>query len=226
MKIVVLPGLDGTGRLVSDFAEALRTEHDVEVVSYPGDMASYADISVWLTARLPENDFVIVAESFSGPLAIDIAATKPKGLKAAVFVAAFARTPRHVPKPLIMLMKALPVPLHILAWLSLRVVMGGKGTGDFRANFQRALAEVPRPTILGRLADALKVDKRHALSKIDVPCTYLRARRDWLVPRSATDDFAPICDAVISIDAPHFLLQARPVEAARHVSHFLLLRKQ
>ncbi|MGB3315993.1 MAG: alpha/beta hydrolase [Albidovulum sp.] len=226
MKIVVLPGLDGTGHLLGDFADALSDEHRVEVLSYPLDMTSYAEIAEWLARQRHDEEFAIVAESFSGPLAIDLAAAKPDGLRAVIFVATFACAPRHVPQPLIRLMKILPVPRLALAWLSLPFVMGGKGTAEFRANYQRALRKVPMSSMLSRLAAVLTVDKRDMLPKVTVPCIYLHAEKDRLVPLSAAADFAPICDAVISVDAPHFLLQTRPIEAAQHVAHFLSKRQQ
>ncbi|NMA99227.1 MAG: hypothetical protein GX970_14170 [Phyllobacteriaceae bacterium] len=77
MKIVVLPGLDGTGRLLSDFTASLRKNFDVEIVSYPLDMTSYEEIRKWIGPRLRQDDYVIVAESFSGPVAIDITAQRP-----------------------------------------------------------------------------------------------------------------------------------------------------
>ncbi len=65
MKMVVLPGLDGTGRLSAHFADAMSETSDVTVVTYPDDLTSYKDITEWLQTRLPDEDFVLVAPSFS-----------------------------------------------------------------------------------------------------------------------------------------------------------------
>ncbi len=78
MKIILLPGLDGTGQMLADFAAVLRREHEVEVIRYGPDQVAYGAIETWLEPRLPREDHVIVAESFSGPLALGIAAGRPR----------------------------------------------------------------------------------------------------------------------------------------------------
>lgn len=226
MKIVVFPGLDGTGQLLHDFADALSADHRVEVLSYPVDLTSYGEIAEWLASQPFDGEFAIVGESFSGPLAIDIAATKPDGLKAAVFVATFANAPRHVPKLLIKLMKIAPVPPLALAWLSLPFVMGRAGTAELRSAYLRVLRGIPRQTILGRIEAVLTANTDGSLPKIAVPCAYMRANRDRLVPRSASDVLVSTCDVVLPVDAPHFLLQTRPAEAARLVTDFLSRQPQ
>jgi pimeloyl-[acyl-carrier protein] methyl ester esterase len=81
--IVLLPGMDGTGALLVDLAAALGTEFDVIVVSYPVDRAlDYAALERIARSRLPSNGpHVLVAESFSGPIAISIAAAHCPGVR-------------------------------------------------------------------------------------------------------------------------------------------------
>lgn len=52
-----------------------------------------------------------------------------------------------------------------------------------------------------------------------------RATRDWLVPKSAGGLITTIRPAtkVVEIDAPHFLLQTAPAQAAREVAAFARL---
>jgi len=73
MKVVVLPGLDGTGALLTPFCDALPAGLVGQGISYPVQFTSYDDIFDWLTDRLPTEEFLIVAESFSGPLGIRFA---------------------------------------------------------------------------------------------------------------------------------------------------------
>jgi len=97
MRLIVLPGLDGTGALTAPLGDTLRGSHDVEIISYPTNLTRYEDIAPWLAPQLGSRDYALVAESFSGPLAIAIAAERPQGLKALVLVASFARSPRRLP---------------------------------------------------------------------------------------------------------------------------------
>ncbi|MFA5258386.1 MAG: hypothetical protein WC360_09565, partial [Opitutales bacterium] len=75
--LILLPGLDGTGRLFSDFVAALGPEADVVVVSYPTDQClSYHELVAFVRPFLPrDRPYVILAESFSGPIGIALAAS-------------------------------------------------------------------------------------------------------------------------------------------------------
>ena len=85
-KLVLLPGLDGTGRLFKDFIAALPPTLSAVAVAYPGDRClPYADLAAIVQSNLPTPEpFVLVAESFSTPLAIACAAKQPLGLKGLV----------------------------------------------------------------------------------------------------------------------------------------------
>ena len=221
MKIIILPGLDGTGRLLSDFAKALSPGHDVEIISYPDSLFSYDDLEVWLKARLPSEPFVMIAESFSGPLALSISANRPRNLAAVVFVATFARSPRRLPSTLLSLFGAFPIPAAFLAPVSLPFVVGRFQVPGFKELYRSALQDVPLRTLILRLKSALSMDRRSTTSRIEVPCCYLQATADRLVPASAFRDFEDICSSPIRIEAPHFLLQMNPEEAARTVRDFV-----
>src|ERR1035441_7647633 len=94
-KVVLLPGLDGTGWLFKDFADALPREFGREVVRYPADRnLSYAELAPFVWASLPASGpFVLLAESFSTPLAIQCVAANPPNLKGLVLCAGFVKSP-------------------------------------------------------------------------------------------------------------------------------------
>lgn len=221
MKIIILPGLDGTGRLLSDFAKALSPGHDVEVVTYPDSLFSYDDLEVWLKARLPSEPFVMIAESFSGPLALSISANRPRNLAAVVFVATFARSPRRLPSILLSPFGAFPIPAAFLAHASLPFVVGRFHMPGFKELYRSVLQDVPLRTLILRLKSVLSMDRRNIIPQIKVPCCYLQATADRLVPASAFRDFEDNCGSPIRIEAPHFMLQMKPEEAARTVRDFI-----
>ena len=101
MKLVLLPGMDGTGILFEPFLESLPESISPIVVTYPCDMPlSYAELLQVIEAKLPSAEpFIVLGESFSGPLALRIAASCPPGLKGLVLSASFARNPiRYFPR--------------------------------------------------------------------------------------------------------------------------------
>ena len=77
MKIILLPGLDGTGHLFEPFVHALPTEVEASVISYPADSAlSYTELVDFVSHKLPKEDFFLLGESFSGPIVYQLALPK------------------------------------------------------------------------------------------------------------------------------------------------------
>jgi pimeloyl-ACP methyl ester carboxylesterase len=117
--IVLLPGMDGTGSLFSEFIAALPHGLEPIVVAYPIDRAlDYADLVQLARESLPtDRPYLLVGESFSGPIAISLAASRPEGLRGLVLVCSFARSPMPVPNALRSLISRLPVKL-IPNWIT------------------------------------------------------------------------------------------------------------
>src|SRR5258706_6807633 len=91
LPTLLLPGMDGTGRLFSWLVAELPRQIAPRVISYRTDEPlGYRDLEKRIA--IPDEPFAIVAESFSGPLAIRIAAKRPKHLRAVVLVATFIRS--------------------------------------------------------------------------------------------------------------------------------------
>jgi pimeloyl-[acyl-carrier protein] methyl ester esterase len=78
MIVLLLPGLDGTGMLLDDFASTLGEGHEPILLRYPPKLCTYSELLRWIKPQFPKDDYVILAESFSGPLAISIAAEQPQ----------------------------------------------------------------------------------------------------------------------------------------------------
>src|SRR5271168_1230847 len=80
--VVLLPGLDGTGKLCGEFAEILGSSAASLILAYPADQPlGYDELEALVFAALPRHrPFLLLAESFAGPIAIRIAAQSPPGL--------------------------------------------------------------------------------------------------------------------------------------------------
>jgi pimeloyl-[acyl-carrier protein] methyl ester esterase len=223
LRLVLLPGLDGTGMLFRAFLRTLDPVIRTAVVSYPPDQdIDYAGLETVARASLPAQEpFVVLAESFSGPIAIAIAASRPAGLRGLILSCSFASNPRPLLAPFRWLVRFLPVraaPVRLLALSAL----GRFATPALRTEFTEALSRVSPSVIRGRLRTVLGVDVSALLNRIDAPVLYLRASGDRLVPGSASHRFSAMPRIrFVEIEAPHFLLQARPSEAAAHVQAFL-----
>lgn len=223
-RFVLLPGLDGTGELLQEFARALASLGTVDVLSYPTDRRlGYAALCDELaaTARI-DSDTVIVAESFAGPLGIALAANAQRAPRALVLSASFAVC------PLPWLRRFAPMthwlPIHQMPRvLSNALVLGRWATPAWSRRLDAALARVPAAVLRARLRAALEVDWRHALRTLASRVLYLQAGADRVIPRYAAHCIAAVRPDLqrVRIDAPHFLLQAAPQSAADAIAQFL-----
>ena len=95
IPVLLLPGLDGTGHLFARFLAAATGALDLRVIRYPPNRAlGYPALASLVRKQLPrEGRWALLGESFSGPLALRLAAEKPPGLTAVVLAASFHRRP-------------------------------------------------------------------------------------------------------------------------------------
>lgn len=189
--------------------------------SYPPNMILYQDLKSKVEKALPASEYIIVAESFSGPLAIMIASQKPIGLRGLVFVATFAKTPIRLPKFLSYLIDIAPIRSRLLIRLAQPFLMGKWATPEFTKIFRKAIKVVPTPTIAGRLREVLKVNVVEQLASLEIPTLYLAAGSDRLVPSRMASDFERPRNTAIVIEGPHFLLQANAADASKHILDFI-----
>ncbi|MCX7286098.1 MAG: alpha/beta hydrolase [Rhodobacterales bacterium] len=221
MQVILLPGLDGTGALTAPVGAYLGPSYKAEVVQYPAGLFRYDDVARWLQPHLPTDDFVIVAESFSGPLAIRVAAARPSGLKALVLVASFARSPRLVPAFFAAILYFLPIRSVLLIRLTRWFLVGNWGARDFPEAFVKIIGPVPRKTLAGRLRAVLKVNVVDDLKAVEGPRLLVVASGDRLVPASRAGDFRAAGWEVETVEGPHFLTLTRPQAVATVISAFL-----
>jgi pimeloyl-ACP methyl ester carboxylesterase len=222
-RLVLLPGLDGTGELFAPFIDALDG-CPTQVVSYPPDRAmNYMAHESFAQAQLPrDEDFFLLAESFSGPIGIAIAASRPPRLKGLILCVSFASNPMPVFGPLSRLVEVLPAarvsPALTEPWL-----YAGRGTTRIRHLHSVAMSRVSGKALRARVAAVLAVDHRAQLRQVAVPILYLRATRDRLIPASAGRAVLELRpDArLVEIEGPHFLLQTEPQACAEAVTGFM-----
>lgn len=226
MKLVLLPGMDGTGRLFADFVSALGNQFDARVVSYPrGEPLQYAELEEF--ARSVNDDagpFVLVAESFSTPIAIRWASSAPQDMKALVLCAGFARSPLNGVARLM----ALALGPILLRWnppdfVLQKLLFGRRVDSSLLAGVRAALADV-EPGVLGkRLRSVLTCDERANLQRLTLPILLIRPTRDRLVPTSAYEQIQAVNPIVKvkTVDGPHLILQTKPAECAEIISAFV-----
>jgi pimeloyl-ACP methyl ester carboxylesterase len=225
LALILLPGLDGTGRLFESFLGALSPTLKPSVVSLPRDMDGYLALETHVERSLPQDQpFAILAESFSGPLALRIAARGHPHLVAVILVASFTAQPvawipgftRHMVHALIF---QLPGQVLLMRWF----LFGRNAPAALIESTIDCLRSTDPAVLAGRIKAALTVDATEAFVRCPVPMLYLGGTQDRLISsQTAVRLRARRSDLeCVMLDAPHFVLQRAPAAAARAVAEFL-----
>jgi len=223
--LVLLPGMDGTGALFEPLIVELGDAVKVVRVQYPPDQPlGYNALSAIASQALPAGErFVLLGESFSGPIAITLAAQAPDGLAGLILCCSFARNPRPGLRALARIAGLLPPRLLPDALLRY-CLLGRFSTPALVAMLRNALRDVSAAVLAGRMQAVMEVDVTAALRAVRVPILDLRATHDALVPSASAALVAATAAQVRVqvIDGPHCLLQASPRAAASAVRELLM----
>jgi pimeloyl-[acyl-carrier protein] methyl ester esterase len=181
----------------------------------------YSALELRARAALPFHvPFVLLGESFSGPIALAIAASPPPNLRALVLSTTSARTPLMWAAPLAPLARFAPahaLPMRLLSW----ALLGRWGSDPLLAKLRNALLSVDANVLRARAAAALRVDVAPLLSRVVVPTLILQARQDRLLSARCSLELAAIKGARLDVvDGPHLLLQAQPTACAELIANF------
>jgi pimeloyl-[acyl-carrier protein] methyl ester esterase len=221
--VVLLPGLDGTGDQFAPLIHALGTEVPTQIVRYPDAPLGYESLQQMVAAALPcGRPYVLLGESFSGPIAVSVAAQAPRGLLGCILCASFIVNPRRMLRLALPFAGLLP-PQQFPSAIADFLVMGRFATPELRQMQRDARRRVSSATLLARLQAIARVDVGDALKGTRLPTLYLRATQDRLIPRSAGQRYLRYAQAgrVVELEGPHFLLQARPQASAAAIRTFL-----
>ena len=213
--VVLLPGLDGTGRLYRPLVSALEPEARVQVISYPSDrFLGYRELAELVVAQAPAEAYAIVAESFSGPVAVMVGAKRPERLRGIVLSTSFVVSPAPrwlhvVPTEVFFRFGA---PRWLLRWL----LLGSPNSGELVADVAAVVASVAPSVLAARVREVLRSNAADALRSCTVPVVYVAGRADRLLGSRGLRPAQRVRPSVeaVTIDGPHMLFQARPVESA------------
>lgn len=225
MRFILLPGMDGTGQLFSPLTEIWQANPPPFIVSYPPDkLLDYPALESYvLRSLLADEPYVLVAESFSGPIAISIGSVRPPNLKGIVLCSTFVRRPYG--RMGVWLSPLMSHSLFCLGKMSdavARFLLRREGLDTQQVDFfQKAIEKVLPEVMAHRIKQVLKVDVSEKLRSCNVPILYVHSLRDGLLPHSReflTDRKLNIQS--VNIDSGHFVLQSKPQESLKAIRAF------
>lgn len=217
----VLPGLDGGVRMLAEFRRVAPRTHDVSLIELPPGGVTYAELADHFSGMLAKvRDAVLIAESFSGPLAVTLASRYPESVACLVLVASFATSPvpriaHCVPWRLV---SRLPIP----SFVARRYLLGRDCDRTLVADLQSAVRSVSADVLSGRLRQVMHCDVSEQLREIACPILYLRPSDDALVPRRCVDAVSHLRpDAEIrTLEGSHLILQTQPKQSWQTIADF------
>ena len=221
-RIVLLPGLDGTGALFEGFMRAAPAGVSLDVVALPPKPSGYAELAEDLSSTLRLSpDTILLAQSFSGPLAITLAARHT--VAALVLCNTFVAPPR--PRALRSL--AIPLLFHVRppAAFVRRFLVGPAASDALVAQVRATIDSVPPSVLAARVRAVLSVAAADQLARVVAPILYLRGSEDRLVPDASVKALlaaASVPVSVVRLAGPHLLLQALPAAAWDAINRAIL----
>src|SRR5262249_21879992 len=176
----------------------------------------YAELLSLLEAAVPAGrEFILLGESFSGPLALLLAARRPPGLRGVILCASFARSP--LPR-FVRWLGGLVWPCWFRAAptsLVCRTLLGRYRTPPLSRIVRTALAPVGPAVLAARARAIVAVDVGKELRACPVPLLSLSATEVRLIPPRSLAHIRRLYPAVeqVSLAGPHLLLQVAPEQA-------------
>jgi pimeloyl-ACP methyl ester carboxylesterase len=225
-KLVLLPGMDGTGELLDSFVRALPRSFTTQIVRYPPNryLASTELFHLLDSTVFGSGPFVLIAESFSSPLAFQWAATNPANLKGLIICAGFTTSPiRGALRSIFRLLSPFCFLVTPPASAIKLLLVGRDASPSLVAAVRSAISSV-RPEVLScRLRMVLTCDARSELNKVAVPMLFIQPKNDRLIGLDRLEEMKQIKPGVeIEIVAgPHLLLLREPEMAAEVVARFV-----
>lgn len=225
MKLIMLPGMDGTGVLFGPLLAQL-SDVDTEVVALPQEgPQDYPFLTEWVRERLPGEDFMVLAESFAGPIAARLTRDAGSALKGVIFVGSFLSTPSPLAVSI-----AKFLPIHQLArapgaTLFHRLLfLGPDADRETVKLFRRVIKDVPPATLTARLSSISTLQANNRLLS-PTPAVYIRAKSDRLVSTGKAEEFTEAYSrlSIMDVEGPHFVLQANARESAAAIRSAITL---
>lgn len=204
--LALLPGLDGTEIFFRPLLSVVPDWIKPVMVTYPTSGAhAYSDLLPVIEKAIADStEFYVLGWSFSGPLALALAAKYPTQIRGVILCAAFVRPPLPA---LSWLRFATGAPLVYLLRIARRapLLLRGRSTDFVWRDKKATWDRVPSSILAVRARAILALDARDSLRTC--PCTvlYLAGSRDRVVPgRNTREVLRELpCAKVVTIDGGH-----------------------
>jgi len=208
MEVILLPGLDGTGLLFEFLLQ--QTPRIFSIFPLLQEPIDYQPQIELLEQEIGATEVILVAESYSGYIAYQLACRGNINIKHIVFVASFLVSPSYLIKFINILPLSLLKKQLLPSWVLNYFLFGNKSNEKLEKSFYSAINSVSNKVLMHRLRNISRLQA--PIKTIKIPCTYIRAKSDRLINTNSVKIFEKVCiDLTIkTVEGGHFILQSNP----------------
>jgi pimeloyl-ACP methyl ester carboxylesterase len=222
--LVLLPGLDGTEVFFRPLMERLPATIRSLPLNYPdvGPHGYHAllDFVRGQLADIPR--YVVLASSFSGPLAVMLAAAEPRRVRGMILAATFVSSPGL---PLARVRFAVRTPLVAVLRLARRLPVWilRPQQDALRIAKRETWSRVSARGLAGRARSALGADMRETLRCCRQPVLWVTYDADDVVPPSCADEIRRHCMHArrVTLTGGHLAMFRDPEPLAAEIVRFV-----
>lgn len=224
INLILVPGIQGTGHFFNPLLAYLPPDVSCVVISYPENvlksLEQYAD---YVAEHFPAGGAFVLAESFGGLVTLMLLHRHPDKVKGTIFSATFSkalypwliRGLSFIPGIEKLIRKA-PV------WFLNHFLFGPYADKDLASLLKKGLPGI-NPAGFKQRAKLISEGYPYPDDHFSIPCLYIQALHDRIVPGRSVDWFASHFSPFerITLAAPHSILQTRPRQCAEKIIEFL-----
>ncbi len=222
--IILMPGMDGSGFLYQPLSRLLTQkglDNTIEPLNPHQDKHAYTQ---YLEQKYRDNNLVLVAESYAGHIATQLAIRGNLHIEKLIIMASFLENPTkltELEKYFSMnIIKKPPLPEKALA----KALFGKGGNDELMALFKQAMQDVTEQQLAGRIKDMRTLTL--PTQKVNQKTLYIQATDDWLVPAKNLKSYQQCFEnlTVKKLKGTHLIAQGNAQECANLIDDFIKKR--
>ncbi len=224
MKVLLIPGMDGTGKLFSPLLAELPSGLDTQVICL-NELTTQTPIeqALEIAFLIGSEEVIVLSESYSGYIAYHLSLLPNTNIRHVIFAASFLENPTWLSR----LNELLPLNLvrsGLIPDFALSSVLFAQPNNKKLVKiFNSSLKLISNSMLRHRLrVIANMVRPSESLS---VPCTYVQASNDYLVSYKSVDVFKELCINIniVQANGGHFIVQSNPHYFSKLVQEVIAL---
>jgi pimeloyl-ACP methyl ester carboxylesterase len=222
--LVLLPGLDGTETFLRPLLERLPSTIRPRAMNYP-DAGPYDYAALLEIVRhnlVDASCYVVLACSFSGPLAIMLAAAEPSRVRGIILIATFATLPNGPRK---WARSMLRTPIVAVIRIARRLPIWSLRPKDdpLRIAKRETWSRVSARGLAGRARAALSADERRTVRRCHQPVLCVEYEGDEVMPAWCMDEIQRHCarSRRITLRGGHLAMFSDPDPLAAEIVRFV-----